>query len=103
MAAYLAGSAPPAQNIGSSSSFHSSQASTPGSAAASRPIAAAKVDGSDGGWLPPLPPEAQAGERWTTMTTFKPFALAAFTLAFVALSTCWSQVLGPGCSCSHDA
>ena len=103
IAAYLAGSAPPAQKIVSSSSFHSSQASTPGTRCASPPIAAPNVEGSLGGWMPPLPPDAQAGERWTTMRTFRPFALAALTLSFVMLSMCWSQLAGPGCSCSHDA
>src|SRR5215218_2229087 len=103
IAAYLTGSAPPAQKLSSSSSFQSSQASTPGSWRASPLIAAANVDGSVGGWMPPLPPDAHAGERCTTIRTFRPLALAAFTLSLVVESRCWSHAPGAGCSCSQLA
>src|SRR5919107_612463 len=58
MAAYFAGSAPPSQNAWASSSFQSSQASTPGTFEANPRIAWAKVSGSVGGLVPPLPPDA---------------------------------------------
>src|SRR5215207_6096380 len=53
--------------------------------------------------MPPLPPEAHAGERWTTTSTFRLFALAAFTLSFIMPSACWSHAPGAGCSCSQLA
>src|SRR3954464_14073190 len=103
MAAYFAASAPPSQNACASSSFHSSQASTAGTFEANPRIAWANVSGSVGGLMPPLPPDAHAGERWTTTSTFSPWDLAAWTEALSPAMMFGAHVPGDGCAVSQLA
>src|SRR5919112_6337587 len=103
MPAYFFGSWGPPQNAAPSSSFHSSHASTAGTRLASSPMARPKSAGSVGGLVPPLPPDAHAGERWTTTSTLSPWDLAAWTDALSPAMMCGAQVPEAGCAVSQLA
>ncbi len=59
--------------------------------------------GSDGGAIPPRPPLAHAGARWTTTSTLTPRAFSAATSAFSDAITCWLSWPGAGSVSDHSA
>ena len=63
----------------------------------------ANAAGSDGGAVPPRPPLAHAGARWTTTSTFTPRAFSARTSASSDATRCGLSWPCAGSMPCHDA